>query len=158
MTLALSSGTGARRIAIVVGAFLALGVMRVPSADAGKADDYARDAVTATNAQRVAHGRRELGANACLKKMASKQATRMASQERMFHQPLGPIQNLCGMNWVGENVAYNYPTGAKVVAAWMASPEHRANILRGQFRRIGVGARKGANGVWYVSQVFGART
>jgi len=40
---------------------------------------------------------------------------------------------------LGENVAYNYETPGTVVAAWMRSPGHRANILRPIFRRVGVG-------------------
>jgi uncharacterized protein YkwD len=36
----------------------------------------------------------------------------------------------------------------------MRSPGHRANILRRQFRREGLGAVR-VNGVWYVAQVFG---
>ena len=30
------------------------------------------------------------------------------------------------------------------MAAWMASPGHRANILRGAFREIGIGIAPGA--------------
>lgn len=46
----------------------------------------------------------------------------------------------------GENLAWG--TGASgsaqgVVAAWLASPEHRANLLRPGFTRVGVGALTG---------------
>lgn len=42
----------------------------------------------------------------------------------------------------GENLAWgtgNDSTARAIVAAWLASPEHRANLLRPSFRRIGVG-------------------
>ena len=39
----------------------------------------------------------------------------------------------------------------------MRSSGHRANILNKGFRLMGIGARKGANGRWYVAQVFGTR-
>ena len=39
----------------------------------------------------------------------------------------------------GENIAAGYATPAQVVAGWMNSPGHRANILNGSFTTIGVG-------------------
>ena len=49
----------------------------------------------------------------------------------------------------GENLAWGTgPTGYahSIVAAWLASPEHRANLLRPSFSRIGVGDLVGAFG------------
>ena len=40
---------------------------------------------------------------------------------------------------------------------WMNSEGHRANILNPSFRLMGIGARKGHDGRWYVAQVFGRR-
>ena len=43
---------------------------------------------------------------------------------------------------VGENIAWGSSTLAtpsSIVAAWMASPGHRANILRARFRDTGIG-------------------
>jgi uncharacterized protein YkwD len=48
---------------------------------------------------------------------------------------------------IGENIAWGQGALAKpsaIVAAWMASPGHRANILRGAFREIGIGIAPGA--------------
>ncbi|HEY7728030.1 MAG TPA: CAP domain-containing protein, partial [Candidatus Eisenbacteria bacterium] len=39
----------------------------------------------------------------------------------------------------GENIAYGYPTGSAVLAAWLGSPGHRANIENPSFTRHGVG-------------------
>ncbi len=39
----------------------------------------------------------------------------------------------------GENIAMGYATPQAVVAAWMASPGHRANILNASYTRLGVG-------------------
>ena len=58
---------------------------------------------------------------------------------------------------MSENIAYGYSTGRAVVTAWMKSPGHRANLLKGNMRWIGVGAVQDKNGVWWVSQVFGTR-
>jgi uncharacterized protein YkwD len=49
--------------------------------------------------------------------------------------------NLLRWSW-GENIAWgehSYGTPRRIVKAWMNSPEHRANILNGTFRDIGVG-------------------
>lgn len=47
----------------------------------------------------------------------------------------------------GENLAWgtgSYGTAAGVVAQWLASPEHRANLLRPSFRRVGIGELTGS--------------
>ncbi len=48
-----------------------------------------------------------------------------------------------GYNWNGaaENIAAGYSSPAAVVAGWMASSGHRANILSGSLRELGVGNR-----------------
>ncbi|HJQ73955.1 MAG TPA: CAP domain-containing protein [Gaiellaceae bacterium] len=46
----------------------------------------------------------------------------------------------------GENIAWGSGTDARaaaIVQEWLASPEHRANLLRPEFRRIGIGALGG---------------
>jgi uncharacterized protein YkwD len=48
---------------------------------------------------------------------------------------------------IGENIAYGtgpYGTPRAIVRSWMHSPGHRANILNGTFRDIGIGIAKGA--------------
>ena len=79
----------------------------------------------------------------------------MANQDRMFHQDLGPVMNRCDLTSAGENVAYGYPTGRKVVQAWMNSPGHRANILEPSFRMLGMAMRRCDDGTPYAAQVFG---
>jgi uncharacterized protein YkwD len=56
-----------------------------------------------------------------------------------------------GYDWtyVAENVAAGAGRPAEVVAGWMGSPPHRANILARQAREIGVGlARAGGRSYW----------
>ena len=81
----------------------------------------------------------------------------MADQIRIFHQPLAPIQKPTPPRPVGENVAYGYPIRpSAVVAGWMASYRHRANILNGTYRADGAcGAPVPGDALWYVAQVFG---
>jgi hypothetical protein len=53
--------------------------------------------------------------------------------------------------YVGENIAWNQKNALDVVADWMNSPNHRANILNPQFNNIGIGL----SNKWYWTTVFG---
>jgi uncharacterized protein YkwD len=151
-------GNHIRRCALVAALMVALAAgLMTPAQAATPAEKYAAAAVKATNVKRVAHDRGRLAVNSCLKKMAARQAQRMADQRSMFHQRMGPIQRRCHMGWVGENVAMGFLSGTAVVNAWMNSPEHRKNLLSRHYTLIGIAARKGSDGLWYASQVFGAR-
>ena len=66
---------------------------------------------------------------------------------------------------LGENIAWGsgtLATAAEIHRAWMASPGHRANILRRQFRAVGFGVALGvpvdgpADGATYAAD-FGSR-
>lgn len=117
---------------------------------------YAQQAFTATNANRAHHGLKELKPNDCLKHAAAQQAKAMAAQEQIFHQDIEKLLHACRLSTVGENVAYGFPTGRSVVNdGWMNSEGHRDNILNPAYRLMGIAARKGHDGNWYVSQVFG---
>lgn len=108
-----------------------------------------------TDNQRVMHDRAILKKRICIDDFAERHARRMATEQRMYHQDLGPILKACKLSMVGENVAYGYSTGKSVVNAWMNSPGHRANILNKDYRIDGVGAYKGKDGRWYIAQVLG---
>ena len=56
-----------------------------------------------------------------------------------------------------ENIAWGYSSSDEVVAAWMASPEHRRNILNCKARSFGAGVQRATNGTLYWTQVFGWR-
>lgn len=63
-----------------------------------------------------------------------------------------------GYAWAGENLAMNnwdYGQSAeRALEALMASPPHRANILDGDFTRIGVGEVAAADGSYYYTMIF----
>lgn len=60
-----------------------------------------------------------------------------------------------GWTALGENVAYGYPNVDAVMAAWMASSGHRANILNAAYTDFGAGLGYGADGSLYWTQEFG---
>lgn len=120
-------------------------------------DDYQRQARVVTNNKRDNHDLAKLGKGKCVQKYARRQARKMANQDRMFHQDLGVVLNQCDLSSVGENVAYGYSTGRKVVRAWMRSPGHRANILSSGYKILGLAMRRSDDGTPYAAQVFGRR-
>ncbi|GAP07430.1 cysteine-rich secretory protein family [Anaerolinea thermolimosa] len=61
--------------------------------------------------------------------------------------------------WMGENIAGGYTTPSSVMAGWMNSPGHKANILNSNYREIGVGYYYGPSGYQhYWVQDFGSRS
>ncbi|MFE6521914.1 CAP domain-containing protein [Streptomyces sp. NPDC057794] len=56
---------------------------------------------------------------------------------------------------IGENIACGQRSPADVVEGWMNSPGHRANILRPEFTRIGIGFACGGRAGTYWTQMFG---
>lgn len=137
---------------------VATGAATAPAQAQSPAGTYAQQAFAATNANRTHEGLRELKASDCLKRAAVRQAKAMAQQERIFHQDLGDVMRQCKLSSAAENVAYGFRTGKSVVNdGWMNSEGHRANILNPAFRLMGIAARKGNNGTWYASQVFGRK-
>lgn len=58
-----------------------------------------------------------------------------------------------GYSYFGENIAFGPTTPESVVSAWMDSPTHRSNILKGGYNCIGVGITY-ANGTYYWVQLF----
>ncbi len=69
-----------------------------------------------------------------------------------FEHTCGPVPNLAdrdaaagylGWTILGENLAGGFTTPETVVAGWMASPTHRANILSVSYTDIGIGVTGG---------------
>ena len=63
-----------------------------------------------------------------------------------------------GWTAIGENIAAGYLTPEAVVAGWMASSGHRANILSPRYSEIGIGVvSSGGRFGMYWTQDFGSR-
>lgn len=113
----------------------------------------ADEIVVLTNAERRKAGLGELTVNDCATSMAVTRTGRLVAEGRFEHDPLGEIVDACGIGTLGENLALGYPTAAAVVAGWMGSEGHRANILRPGYTQIGVGCTSGPKGM-LCGQVF----
>lgn len=68
------------------------------------------------------------------------------SHETPEGQRLGERMALAGYRFTsaGENIAAGYPTPDAVVAAWLASPGHCANLMSGSYKVVGIGFDTGS--------------
>jgi len=123
----------------------------------------ALDLLGYANAERAAHGLKPLVWSSAIATMAQNWTASMASTaldcttDYLKHNP--NYQGQTPGNWtlVGENVGCAQPARAKVIHdAWMASPGHRANILRPEFTHIGIGWAVTKNGIAFATQDFAA--
>lgn len=100
--------------------------------------------VADTNQARQEQGLEPLAINSALNRAAYAKAQDMLQADYWAHvSPSGvtPWKWLADQqydyNSAGENLAKNYPTAQATVDAWMASPTHRDNILKAQYKEVG---------------------
>lgn len=130
-----------------------------PSPDASVAEQV----LELTNSNRAANGAAPLTLNPQLTAAAQAFAEAMATQGFFDHTaPDGstPGDRIIATGYDpytwGENIAYGYKTADAVMQGWMNSSGHRANILNGSFKEIGIGyALSGSTAYWV--QDFGAQ-
>jgi len=121
-----------------------------------------------TNAQRQKYGLPALTLNPLLEEAARLKAEDMFAGDYWSHRsPTGktPWDFLkeVGYNYVyaGENLARDFADASGVVAAWMASPTHKENIVSKNYQEIGVAVVDGELGglkTTLVVQMFGTPT
>lgn len=129
----------------------------MPSASASETRPE-QSLVCMINRERARAGARPLESNRCLARAADRHARDMVAQRYFAHRSrdgrsfeerilaTGYVPR--SASWtVGENLAWGAaPAGdpAWVIGAWMDSPPHRENLLRGAFRHVGVAAVPGS--------------
>jgi len=110
------------------------------------------------NAERAANGLRALSEESRLTSASTAFSRRMVAEQFFDHvAPDGStlVQRLTAVHYIsddvdwsaGENIAWGQgelSTPRSIVAAWMASPGHRANILNGEYTQIGLGLAPGS--------------
>jgi uncharacterized protein YkwD len=109
--------------------------------------------VTRTNAERTNAGLAPLAVSACGTEQATARTALLVAEDRFEHDPLEPVLAACAARAVGENLALGYPTPLAVVAGWMGSKGHRANILNPTYTQIGVACTPSPKGQ-LCAQVF----
>jgi uncharacterized protein YkwD len=98
----------------------------------------------AMNRVRAQHGLAPLRYDAHLERAARAHSREMLASNTFAHGAFGTrmLQFDVTGSLAGENLAWgtgSLGTAGGVVASWLGSPEHRANLLRPSFRRVGVG-------------------
>jgi uncharacterized protein YkwD len=101
--------------------------------------------LTLVNVERANAGLAPLAASGSLDNASKTHASWMAATGRFEHS------SYPGGTW-GENIAKGYGSAASVVAGWMGSPGHRANILNPAYTQMGIGYVAAGN---YWCQQFG---
>ena len=113
------------------------------------------------NQERYKRGLEPLCKNDTLTILAELKSQDMTNDNYFSHQSPtygSPVDmlNFFGVSYKtwGENIAYGQSTAKEVMESWMNSSGHRANILKENFREIGIGAAKNNNGHVYWTQIF----
>jgi uncharacterized protein YkwD len=103
-----------------------------------------------TDTQRTDNNLQPLSVNPLLSQAAQDKANDMAAKGYFSHvSPDGTLPwrwfTKAGYSYefAGENLAINFDDSNNVVNAWMASPMHRANILKSQYTETGIGIATG---------------
>lgn len=104
----------------------------------------------AVNAVRVSHGLPRLRVAGALQRAARSNTARMLRTGAFTHGDFaGRMARFHIRGPAGENLAWgsgSYAEAGSIVAMWMNSAPHRANLLRAGFHRVGIGAGAGPFG------------
>lgn len=115
--------------------------------------DLAYQVVEQVNRQRAQYGLSALRVDETLEEAAQIRALEI-TQKFSHTRPDGSQWATVTSGAYGENIARGQKSADKVMAAWLTSAGHRANILKSSYGSIGVCAYV-HNGVTYWVQLFG---
>ena len=143
-----------RSVALVLSTLTTLLVLSfaatAPAAEAAgpRLDSGERAVVRAINRARAAHGLRAMRANRRLARAADVHSRSMLRSDYFSHGAFSQrVRRYVHYRSLGETIAMTSRCSARrVVRMWLNSPSHRAVLLSGKFRRVGVGRRLGRLG------------
>jgi uncharacterized protein YkwD len=155
------------RWVLVTVSFLGVFVLHTAHAWAAPQDQagFVSRVLDLTNVERQKAGLEPLALSTQLSDAAQGYSQVLASSG-CFEHTCGPVPRFedrvgqagyNGWNALGENIAAGYPTAEAVVAGWMSSPGHRANLLSPNFTEMGIGLVNGGKYGAYWTQEFGRR-
>jgi uncharacterized protein YkwD len=151
-----------RRAAALAVGLTTLGSTSSGSAQSPKHDAVERSVIRKLNAVRAESGVRGLRSSAGLARAADAKSAAMAATGNFAHGDTGGrVRRFVRARAVGETLAWVPRSMARdanaVVDAWMRSPSHRATLLSGSFRRVGVARRSGRGAVFFTVDLASAR-
>lgn len=100
--------------------------------------------ISDTNAERAKYGLPALAVDTSLEQAARSHTAWMTNYHSMTHTNAP----------VAENIGMGQRSAEEIVAQWMASSGHRANILNGGYRRIGAAAYTATDGSIFWCEEF----
>ena len=122
---------------------------------------FQNEVIRLVNVERAKAGLQALTADGSLNTTATLKSQDMAKNSYFDHtsptygSPFDLMKKY-GISYhaAGENIAMGQTSPAQVMAGWMNSVGHRANILNTSFTKIGVGVAQNPNGRYYWTQHF----
>lgn len=133
-----------------------------PGTSTASVDSMRAQVLELVNRERANAGCRPVQSNAALQTAAQRHSDDMAARDFFDHvnpSGVGPGGRIeaAGYRWstYGENIARGQDSATAVMAGWMKSPGHKANILNCAFTQLGTGVTLGSDGPWW-TQNFGA--
>jgi uncharacterized protein YkwD len=98
---------------------------------------------------RLRHGELRVTRDATLDRIALEQARAMAAKDSLDHDVLGRFSGRIAPSRAGraaENIAYGYESFDKTLDQWIASSEHRKNLLLHNASRVGIASARDGSG------------
>jgi len=137
--------------ALIIGSYFLIGVKNTFPSVLGISTGMTADQLVAlTNAKRIENGLPPLTLNSELSQAAADKASDMFTQNYWAHiSPDGKTPWIFIKNagydytYAGENLARGYNDSSDVIDAWMASPEHRENMLSSNYKDVGFAIETG---------------
>jgi uncharacterized protein YkwD len=124
--------------------------------------DFLKSVLDLTNNERRNHNLPDLTYNWELGWAAMKHSANMANNDFFDHRDLEARVKAEGYGGLaGENIYAGKPSPEEAMHSWMKSPGHRDNILKSEYKEIGVGYyflpddRGSINYRYYWTQIFG---
>jgi len=138
-----------RRFAVTAAAALGSAVALAAPASAGPGETAF---AIATNTLRASYGRAPYAVCPDLTAVADQWAAHMAADQTLEHNPdlTGEVANWDGL---GENVGFG-PSEAALMAAYIASPAHLANLVSPSYTEVGFGTAIDSHGTMWSDEVF----
>lgn len=135
---------------LITAKVLAVGIIALTPATADLSTITSARIVQLTNEERRKAGLHELKVSPQLTDSAQQKGNDMLKEDYFAHiSPSGVTPwfwlKKVGYNYqvAGENLAVDFTEAEAVVAAWMASPSHRENMLLPEYTEIGIGVATG---------------
>jgi len=134
-------------------------MLTAPAAQAPEPPDQGMEVIRLVNEERAKQKLPPLAYEPALLAVAqlrAEESSQLFSHTRPNGDPWSTAFSDCGVfGHRGENLAYGQKTPARVVAAWMASPGHKANILNEKYSMLAVGVYQKGNTLYWAQAFLG---